>query len=392
VPTQYVEIFDAATGVRLNEQAVTDYAAGKYVTYDLTGNVLIRVSNRTGDGATLSGLFVDEVPAAGTSVVAVEDRTTGGNWRSKFSTDGAVIIGRTNFPAGVGATITGGDTEIVAGSTTKKGALLLPGETRRGSVGYLRAPTAATVALDFADDLVSHQVSIYALDFEKQKRVERVDLLDVNGDLLDRRTIGDFSKGLYLTWNVVGDVSIRVTRVSGPDAVLSAVFVDESLGLTGHFVGQDATTGGSWHGKYGLDAQYVAGEGEVNSLGVVSTLDDADLRVISRSTTVAAALQKISAQDRIAAFVETRSTMTLTLSLGSSPRRVAFYAADLDNKKRTQTIEIFDADGNLISGSEMVAFKKGVYATFDLTGDVTVVVTNTAGNDNRAVLNGVFFD
>jgi len=46
----------------------------------------------------------------------------------------------------------------------------------------------------------------------------------VTGALLDTRTISNFANGLYLVWNISGNVTIKVSCNSGPNAVISGVF------------------------------------------------------------------------------------------------------------------------------------------------------------------------
>ncbi|MGH7177088.1 MAG: hypothetical protein ACREJC_06905 [Tepidisphaeraceae bacterium] len=38
--------------------------------------------------------------------------------------------------------------------------------------------------------------------------------------------IGDLAKGKYVTWSIEGHVKVKMTKLRGPDAVLSGVFVN----------------------------------------------------------------------------------------------------------------------------------------------------------------------
>ena len=70
----------------------------------------------------------------------------------------------------------------------------------------------------------ARQVAIYAADYDNSGRQERLDLVDaVTGLLLDSRTLSSFSGGQYLVWNVLGHVVVRVTRLTGPNAVVSGL-------------------------------------------------------------------------------------------------------------------------------------------------------------------------
>jgi hypothetical protein len=72
----------------------------------------------------------------------------------------------------------------------------------------------------------THQVALYALDWDgNNSRSERIDVRDGDsGALLDSRTLSTFSSGQYLVWAVTGHVTFNVSRVTGSNAVVSAIF------------------------------------------------------------------------------------------------------------------------------------------------------------------------
>src|SRR5262249_52898851 len=71
----------------------------------------------------------------------------------------------------------------------------------------------------------AHRVSLYAMDFDSNGRSERIDVLDATtGAVLDSRTLANFQGGQYLSWNLTGNVVLRVTNLSGPNAVVSGLF------------------------------------------------------------------------------------------------------------------------------------------------------------------------
>ncbi|MGH7177047.1 MAG: hypothetical protein ACREJC_06695 [Tepidisphaeraceae bacterium] len=44
--------------------------------------------------------------------------------------------------------------------------------------------------------------------------------------MLGQHVISDFAKGKYMTWSIKGHVKVKMTKLRGPDAVLSGVFVN----------------------------------------------------------------------------------------------------------------------------------------------------------------------
>ena len=76
----------------------------------------------------------------------------------------------------------------------------------------------------------THQVSLYFLDWDKAGRSETVGVYDTaTGALLDSRTVSSFSGGEYLVWDVSGNVTFKITKVAGVNAVLSGIFFDAGM-------------------------------------------------------------------------------------------------------------------------------------------------------------------
>ena len=78
------------------------------------------------------------------------------------------------------------------------------------------------------------------------------------------RRISSFTGGVYLDWEVSGNVVITVTRLAGPNAVLSGLFFDPprpapTSSATASLVKTDTTTQGNWIGTYGSQGYNVIG-------------------------------------------------------------------------------------------------------------------------------------
>jgi hypothetical protein len=75
----------------------------------------------------------------------------------------------------------------------------------------------------------THQVALYALDWDQDMRAETIKVHDAStGAVLDSRLLsaGSFIEGTYLIWNVQGHVTFEVDRNAGANATLSGVFFD----------------------------------------------------------------------------------------------------------------------------------------------------------------------
>ena len=96
-----------------------------------------------------------------------------------------------------------------------------------------------------------HLVALYVVDWDSGgARGERIHMLDAStNSVLDTRSISGFQGGQYLVWNLKGHVTLKVTRTSGANAVVSGIF----FGLipvtsTATFLTADSASQGTWKG------------------------------------------------------------------------------------------------------------------------------------------------
>jgi hypothetical protein len=82
-----------------------------------------------------------------------------------------------------------------------------------------------SVAIGLSDGK-QYALSLYCIDWDNQGRSQRVDLLDTAGNLLGSQVLSGFASGVYLGWQVSGSVVVKLTKLAGPNAVLSGVFLD----------------------------------------------------------------------------------------------------------------------------------------------------------------------
>jgi hypothetical protein len=78
----------------------------------------------------------------------------------------------------------------------------------------------------------THQVALDAVDWDTTTRGETIQIADASsGAILDTETLSSFSDGFYLQWKVTGNLVIRVTRLTGPNAVVSGLIFDSPQSL-----------------------------------------------------------------------------------------------------------------------------------------------------------------
>jgi len=106
-----------------------------------------------------------------------------------------------------------------------------------------------TVDINLTDGQ-SHLVSIYALDWDKRGRSERVDVVDpTTGVVLDSRTLTAFTSGTYLDWTLSGHVQLVFTVLAGNNSVVSGLFFDKG-GSAPATIGKHTHTHGSLKGVH----------------------------------------------------------------------------------------------------------------------------------------------
>ena len=158
-----------------------------------------------------------------TARFATLDTVTQGNWKSVYGGDGyAIPNDSASYPAYAQVTIANANTYTWLSSTTDVRAPQRG--TASGRVASQWYSNVFTIDVNLTDKL-THQVGLYALDFDNSNRSETIDVLDAaSGAVLDTRAVTAYVQGQHLVWNVSGHVRFRITKTGGNNATLSALF------------------------------------------------------------------------------------------------------------------------------------------------------------------------
>jgi hypothetical protein len=156
------------------------------------------------------------------------------------------------------------------------------------------------------------------------------------------------------------------------------------------FVRSDTTTQGAWRGVYGSDGYNVINGAISYPSYVTPAPSGANTYTWALSTTDARALQLPSpATQRIAAtWYGYQYLIDLPFS-GTQTYQMAVYCLDWDNLGRGQTLEILDANNNVLDTRSVSSFGAGIWIVWSVSGHVQLRVTRTAGGN--AVISGLFF-
>ena len=247
-------------------------------------------------------------------------------------------------------------------------------------------------------------MALYALDWDSTIRTETIQVIETaTGTVIDTRSLSGFHNGVYLVWNVQGDVIFKVTNTNAAsNAVLSGLFFGGSTEpLPPPKPGTlDLDTQGDWKGVYGTDGFNISqdtssGNPSMPSYATVS-MNDASNYVWSPTTYQDRALLKVAPlttiYNRIAAAWFSREVFTLNVAINDSKvHRFALYALDWDISGRSELIEMLDpATGKVLDSIKLENFERGVYMIWNISGNVTYRITNL-GSSN-AVISGLFFN
>jgi hypothetical protein len=156
------------------------------------------------------------------------DTTTQGNWRGRYGVEGHSLAGGTPVAPGESqATVTGAQIATWQAATADERALQHATDDGRSAASWF---TAGSLAVEVnLNDGAFHRVALYGVDWDRQARDERIDVVDtLTGQLLDTRMLSEFTAGKYLVWSVRGNVMFVVTLTGGANAVISGLFIDSA--------------------------------------------------------------------------------------------------------------------------------------------------------------------
>jgi hypothetical protein len=193
--------------------------------------VIVRITNTNPAGnAVVSGLFFGGgggTSGSGTAAFVKTDATTSGSWTGVYGADGYNVIGDADaIPAYVTVTPAGTAFWSWTSATSDTRALQKASNPFDRIAACWYSSSSFTIDLAF-NDAKTHQVALYLLDWDLWGggRTERVDIVDMNSNVLDTRSVSSFVNGQYLVWNLNGHVNVRITNTNpAGNAVVSGLF------------------------------------------------------------------------------------------------------------------------------------------------------------------------
>ncbi len=169
-------------------------------------------------------------PASGNSASFVKtDTTTKGDWIGNYGGEGyALYQDATNLPNWAQMTLGGQqETSYYTDHSLEQRALQRAAGNGERFAAVWQTPSVSTFAFNFTDGQ-PHRLAIYCVDWDGNNgRTEKLEIIDgASGAVLDTKTLAAFSGGVYLVWQVTGQVTVRLTNTNAYNAQISAFFID----------------------------------------------------------------------------------------------------------------------------------------------------------------------
>jgi subtilisin family serine protease len=395
VPNASSYVLKRATQTGVPYQTLTSTATGtSYIDSTVVNGTMyfyvVAAVDSRGPGS--DSLEVSATPKAAVSTFVKNDDAASGSWRGIYGSEGGLAIpyGTFALPAYVKLSAYHNYALTWEGSTTDPRALQKPSGSDRFATAW-NSPESLYFYLNFSDTN-AHRVSLYFVDYDRQGRDQLLEFFDnTTGKFLASERISNFQSGRYSTWLLQGNVRLRLTRLSGSNCVMSAIFFDSAQG--GPFLRADSTTSGSWKGVYAQDGglAYPYGIFVPPTYVQLSAYKNYPL-LWSSSTTDPRALQKPTATDRFAGAWHSTDELFFYLQFkDAATHKVSFYFLDHERLGRQQKLEIIDhASGKVLDTRIIAGFENGVYQTFHLRGSVRLRLSRITGPN--CVMSAIFFD
>lgn len=163
-------------------------------------------------------------------------------------------------------------------------------------------------------------------------------------------------------------------------------FLANPIGFT-----TDTTTQGAWSGKYGGEG-YLIANGPVSLPGYAAvSVTQASTFTWAPQTSDVRALQNGPGAPVGLASAYYGNNFNININFTDNyAHRVALYLLDFDTASRSETLTVTNANtGATLDTETITSFQNGIYAIWNLQGNVTIKVARSGGAS--AVVSGIFF-
>lgn len=160
-----------------------------------------------------------------------EEKISGGDWREVYGTKGYHVIGANkelpDYLEEDGYVFYQAVCVLLTMNVKEGNALYRDRESKERVAAYYLSESSFFVQISMKDQK-KHKISFYFLDYDHRNREQLVEILDAgSGQVLEKRMLSDFHQGICFCYLAEGELILKVTKISGPDAVISGIFWEE---------------------------------------------------------------------------------------------------------------------------------------------------------------------
>ena len=167
---------------------------------------------------------------AATAVFKEEDKTTKGDWETKYGKDGAVIFAENaKLPNYAQVNSNGQDYTYESPASREPAPYAVGGDDRFAGCKY-----GDSMVIELRLTEGAHRVAFFFMDWNTKERAQKIEAIDMdNNKVLDTRDLKDFSDGRYFVYEMSGNVKLQLTKTAGRNACASGVFFGDALRPSG---------------------------------------------------------------------------------------------------------------------------------------------------------------
>ncbi|MCU1337781.1 MAG: hypothetical protein JWO19_3362 [Bryobacterales bacterium] len=287
---QTVSILDGVTNAVLDSQNVDSFQNGKYLVWNLTGHVLLRVTNTGPINATISGLFFDPASPGSTAPVTTP---TFNPPAGTYSSAQAVTISTTTADASIRYT-TDGSTPTSSTGTLYSGPVSVNSSMTLKAIAYRIGMTDSAVAS-----------GNYTIQATTQSATSTPTYNPAGGTFSSAQvvTISSATAGAAIRYTTDGSTPTSSTGIlySGPISVNSSVILkaiaykvgmtDSSVNAATYTISGGPTTGGrlgwyntAWTNRKAItiDHTKVSGASNLTNFPMLFSVTDPSLRTVGK--------------------------------------------------------------------------------------------------------------
>ena len=192
--------------------------------------------------------------------------------------------------------------------------------------------------------------------------------LSQNGEVLSTQTTDSFS---FAALSGAYTISLTVTDANGDTATASTQVTLDPKITSAALSKKDTTTQGKWIGAYGTQGYDVVGSS--SGLPSYATITESGASTyVWPSASSPKALQTPDGANIIEACWYSATNFSVNVNLTDGQQHLlSVYADDYDNKGRSETIQVIDANTSKVLDTESISsFTKGIYLDWVVSGSV----------------------